>query len=133
MNGLEKIGIDIIRIFIAKNKFGNRGTWTGKIHIETVLIAVERHHSQLIRIIREDNSRNVTSIFQRHVHGTDGFCSDIEHSTFHSWVFFSRFGVFVCIKIGIQLFIKRLKTILRNFRFVGTHVSQKFVVGRKLH
>ncbi len=104
-----------------------------EVHVEPVLVPVERHHRQLFRVFREFNTRDISILVQRHVERFRGSRRHVEHAAFHLGVRFPRLGVFKPVVIGIQLFVERLERKLLHLRLVRPHERQELVVRRELH
>ena len=69
--------------FVAQHLFANSGTWVTKVHVEAVLVAVQRYDSQFIRIMCKADARNISIGIHRHLHFTCHFRFDVKRMYRH--------------------------------------------------
>ena len=133
MNGSQPFGIHIAFVLIAKNQTGYAALRIHIIHIENILLTVQRHDSQLVGIGSKGNSRNIIITFHRHFQFFDIFCRYAVRVNRYFRILLACFRIFEIIISRIQSVTPHLHGIFRHFAFVETHISQIFTVGRPGH
>ena len=68
LDGSQPIRIHVAFIFLTQDQTEHTALRICIIHIEYILLAVQCHDSQLIRILRESNAGNIEVAFYRDLH-----------------------------------------------------------------
>ena len=133
MDRSQPFGIDITFIFITKDQAGYAALRIYIIHIEKILLAVQSHDSQLIRISCERDPGNIAIRFYRYFQFFDIFrCYAVRMNRYFR-VALSSFRIFEIVISGIQAVAVHLHGIFGHFTFIETDISQIFAVRRPGH
>ncbi len=133
VDGAEPFGVYIAVALLTEDQLGDRRAGVHEIHVEPVLVPVEGHHRQLLRVGRKGDAGNITIRVGGEFHGAGSAGGDVEHAAFHRGVGLTWLGVLETAHAGVKLPVVGLEGELLHGRLVGTHKGEQLAVGRELH
>ena len=102
MDGLQPVRVHIALVLLPQDQAEDSALRVGIVHAEQVLLTVQRHDGQLIRMGSKDDARNVILALRRHLQLLDVACRHAVGMHGHLGVLLARFRIFIGIVSGIQ-------------------------------
>ena len=75
---IEYIFTNISVAFVAYGKLADGAARIGKVQVEPILVAIQRHNRQLVRILRKTDAWDISPFFQWNVDFTNYFGFDVK-------------------------------------------------------
>ena len=139
-NIVEYAFVDIGITFVTQSQFADRTARIAEVQVKTVLVTVQCHDGQFVRVLCEADAGNVSIFVQWNLHLTGYFRLDVESVYAYFRVSFACLGIFVGVFTRIffestdvrSLSGKEGERVGGYLAFIEADKSQHFAVGTEL-